>query len=189
MQLRTIRRASPQTKSLSQLALKASAVRRCFYALAGLNSLCRQGVTKSLCPVIDSSRLRRTKTMAANAFQLAAPAMVRALCRPRPRAPTRLRCQLKVALMMDATAQTYGMATFAQGLGERPRLKWVRGLDQTRSPTPKMVSRLGRGPATRSRLRRANALSACASPSPRPSTRGRDLRALRASPDQRRRTS
>jgi len=37
---------------------------------------------------------------------------------------------LKVALMVDATAQTYGLATFAQKAGERPRLKWVEGLDE-----------------------------------------------------------
>jgi hydrogenase-4 transcriptional activator len=37
---------------------------------------------------------------------------------------------LKVALMVDATAQTYGLATFAQKLGEPPHLKWVEGLEQ-----------------------------------------------------------
>src|SRR5207237_10487773 len=29
----------------------------------------------------------------------------------------------------DATAQTYGLATFAQKAGERPRLKWAEGLE------------------------------------------------------------
>ncbi|MCA1817066.1 MAG: sigma-54 dependent transcriptional regulator, partial [Acidobacteria bacterium] len=37
---------------------------------------------------------------------------------------------LKVALTVDATAQTYGLATFAQKLGEPPRLNWVEGLEQ-----------------------------------------------------------
>lgn len=37
---------------------------------------------------------------------------------------------LKVALMVDSTAQTYGLATFAQKLGEPPHLKWVEGLEQ-----------------------------------------------------------
>ncbi|MCA1594172.1 MAG: sigma-54 dependent transcriptional regulator [Acidobacteria bacterium] len=37
---------------------------------------------------------------------------------------------IKLALMVDATAQTYGLATFAQKSGERPSLKWVEGLDQ-----------------------------------------------------------
>jgi transcriptional regulator with GAF, ATPase, and Fis domain len=37
---------------------------------------------------------------------------------------------LKVALTVDATAQTYGLATFAQKVGEQPRLNWVEGLDQ-----------------------------------------------------------
>jgi len=36
---------------------------------------------------------------------------------------------IKLALMVDATAQTYGLATFAQKSGERPCLKWVEGLD------------------------------------------------------------
>src|ERR1044071_3494203 len=36
---------------------------------------------------------------------------------------------LKAALMVDAAAPTYGMATFSQKSGELPRLKWVEGLD------------------------------------------------------------
>ena len=37
---------------------------------------------------------------------------------------------LKLTLMIDATANTYGLATWTQKTGERPRLKWVEGLEQ-----------------------------------------------------------
>jgi transcriptional regulator with PAS, ATPase and Fis domain len=57
--------------------------------------------------------------------------MVRALCRAATTGSDVLYdVMLKVALMIDATAQTYGLATFAQNVGELPRLKWVEGLDQ-----------------------------------------------------------
>jgi transcriptional regulator with PAS, ATPase and Fis domain len=56
--------------------------------------------------------------------------MVRALCRAAGAGSDALYdVMLKVALMVDAAANTYGMATFAQSPGERPRLKWVEGLD------------------------------------------------------------
>jgi transcriptional regulator with GAF, ATPase, and Fis domain len=57
--------------------------------------------------------------------------MIRALCRAAETGSDVLYdVMLKVALMVDAAAPTYGMATFAQASGERPRLKWVEGLDQ-----------------------------------------------------------
>jgi hydrogenase-4 transcriptional activator len=57
-------------------------------------------------------------------------AMVRALCRAATtRSDVLYDVIIKLALMVDATAQTYGLATFAQKLGERPRLKWVEGLE------------------------------------------------------------
>ncbi|HEX7175112.1 MAG TPA: sigma-54 dependent transcriptional regulator [Pyrinomonadaceae bacterium] len=57
--------------------------------------------------------------------------MVRALCKASATGSDVLYdVMLKVALMVDATAQTYGLATFAQKSGERPRLKWVEGLTQ-----------------------------------------------------------
>ena len=65
-----------------------------------------------------------------NAFHLPLAAMVRALCRAAQTGPDALYdVMLKVALMADATAQTYGLATFAQKSGESPRLKWVEGLN------------------------------------------------------------
>ena len=57
--------------------------------------------------------------------------MVRALCRAANTGSDILYdVMLKLALMVDATAQTYGLATFAQKQGEGPRLKWVEGLTQ-----------------------------------------------------------
>ncbi len=57
--------------------------------------------------------------------------MVSALCRAAAAGTDMLYdVMLKVALMLDATAQTYGLATFAQSVGGQPRLKWVEGLDQ-----------------------------------------------------------
>ena len=56
--------------------------------------------------------------------------MVRALCRAATDGADILYdVMLKLALMVDATAQTYGLATFAQHNGERLRLKWVEGLE------------------------------------------------------------
>ena len=52
--------------------------------------------------------------------------MVRALCRAATTGSDILYdVIIKLALMVDATAQTYGLATFAQNIGEGPRLKWV----------------------------------------------------------------
>jgi hydrogenase-4 transcriptional activator len=66
----------------------------------------------------------------AKVFQLPLASMVRALCRAADTGSDVLYdVMLKVALMVDAAANTYGMATFSQKAGERPRLKWVEGLD------------------------------------------------------------
>ncbi|HYO63635.1 MAG TPA: sigma-54 dependent transcriptional regulator [Pyrinomonadaceae bacterium] len=71
-----------------------------------------------------------TTENSSHAFQMPLAAMVRALCRAAATGPDALYdVMLKVALMADATAQTYGLATFAQKSGERPRLKWVEGLN------------------------------------------------------------
>jgi transcriptional regulator with GAF, ATPase, and Fis domain len=57
--------------------------------------------------------------------------MVGALCRAAQGGPDLLYdVMLKVALMIDATAQTYGLATFAQPSDGGPRLKWVEGLEE-----------------------------------------------------------
>src|ERR1043166_4826520 len=67
---------------------------------------------------------------AAGALNLPLASMVRALCRAANTDTDILYgVMLKAALMVDAAAHTYGMATYAQRPGERPRLKWVEGLD------------------------------------------------------------
>src|SRR5919107_1059159 len=67
---------------------------------------------------------------ASGAFQLPLAAMVRSLCRAADTGSDALYdVMLKVALMVDAAAHTYGMATFSQKAGELARLKWVEGLD------------------------------------------------------------
>ena len=67
---------------------------------------------------------------ASKGFQLPLAAMVRSLCRAADTGSDALYdVMLKVALMVDAAAHTYGMATFSQKLGEMARLKWVEGLD------------------------------------------------------------
>src|SRR5918992_313315 len=69
---------------------------------------------------------------AEQAFRLPLPAMVRALCRASATgADVLYDVVLKIALMLDATAQTYGLATFAQQRDGRPRLKWVEGLEES----------------------------------------------------------
>jgi transcriptional regulator with GAF, ATPase, and Fis domain len=63
-------------------------------------------------------------------FDLPLAAMVRAVCRAAEAGSDALYdVMLKAALMVDAAAPTYGMATFSQKNGELPRLKWTEGLD------------------------------------------------------------
>ena len=58
-------------------------------------------------------------------------AMVRALCQAATAGSDQLyEVMIKLTLMVDATAHTYGLATWTQKIGERPRLKWVEGLEQ-----------------------------------------------------------
>src|SRR5918912_4533873 len=58
--------------------------------------------------------------------------MVRALCQAATAGSDQLyEVMIKLTLMVDATAHTYGLATWTQIVGERPRLKWAEGLDQT----------------------------------------------------------
>lgn len=66
-----------------------------------------------------------------DSFQMPVASMVRSLCKAAATGADILYdVMLKVALMVDATAQTYGLATFANKNGERPRLKWVEGLNE-----------------------------------------------------------
>ena len=76
------------------------------------------------------SQFKTVENSGVSDFQLPLASMVRALCRAADTGTDILYdVMLKVALMIDATAQTYGLATFTQKAGERPRLKWVEGLD------------------------------------------------------------
>src|SRR5947209_7210111 len=65
-------------------------------------------------------------------LQLPLASMVRALCQATMGGSDQLyEVMIKLTLMIDATAHTYGLATWTQIVGERPRLKWAEGLDQT----------------------------------------------------------
>lgn len=64
-------------------------------------------------------------------LQLPLASMVRTLCQAARASSDQLyEVMLKLTLMIDATAHTYGLATWTQKIGERPRLKWVEGLEQ-----------------------------------------------------------
>jgi transcriptional regulator with PAS, ATPase and Fis domain len=57
--------------------------------------------------------------------------MVRAVCRAACAGPDLLyEVMLKLSLMVEATAPTYGLSTWAIRIGEQPRLKWAEGLDE-----------------------------------------------------------
>lgn len=64
-------------------------------------------------------------------LQLPLASMVRTLCQAAIGGSDQLyEVMIKLTLMIDATAHTYGLATWTQKIGERPRLKWVEGLEQ-----------------------------------------------------------
>lgn len=55
--------------------------------------------------------------------------MVRVLCEAAAAGPQMLyEAMLKLALMVDMTAPTYGLSTWSQNIAERPCLKWAEGL-------------------------------------------------------------
>ncbi len=66
-----------------------------------------------------------------DSFHLPLASMVRSLCKAAATGTDVLYdVMLQISLMVDATAQTYGLATFAHKSGGRPRLKWVEGLTE-----------------------------------------------------------
>ena len=66
--------------------------------------------------------------------------MVRALCRAATAGSDQLyEVMIKLTLMIDATAHTYGLATWTQKKGEPLRLKWVEGLEQDEIADAEMV--------------------------------------------------
>ncbi len=57
--------------------------------------------------------------------------IVRAVCQAASAGPDLLyEVMLKLSLMVEATAPTYGLAIWALSQGQRPHLKWVEGLDE-----------------------------------------------------------
>src|SRR3989442_1050738 len=57
--------------------------------------------------------------------------IVRAVCRAASAGPDLLyEVMLKLSLMVEATAPTYGLSTWAMAVGQQPRLKWAEGLDE-----------------------------------------------------------
>lgn len=64
-------------------------------------------------------------------FDLPIASMVRAICQAAEAGPDLLyEVLLKLTLMVDSTAQTYGLSIWTQKPAERPQLHWVEGLDQ-----------------------------------------------------------
>src|ERR1700730_1503252 len=58
-------------------------------------------------------------------------AIVRAVCRAASSGPELLyEVMLKLSLMVEATAPTYGLSIWTLESGERPRLKWAEGLEE-----------------------------------------------------------
>jgi transcriptional regulator with PAS, ATPase and Fis domain len=68
---------------------------------------------------------------APTSLQLPLASMVRTLCQAAMGGSDQLyEVMIKLTLMIDATAHTYGLATWTQKIDEPPRLKWVEGLEQ-----------------------------------------------------------
>src|SRR5438477_2492472 len=64
-------------------------------------------------------------------FALPLASMIRAMCQAAISGPDLVYdVMLMLTLMVDSAAQTYGLATWTQNFGEKPRLKWVEGLDE-----------------------------------------------------------
>ena len=58
-------------------------------------------------------------------------AIVRAVCQAASSGPDLLyEVMLKLSLMVEATAPTYGLSIWTLATGQRPRLKWVEGLEE-----------------------------------------------------------
>jgi len=58
-------------------------------------------------------------------------AMVRAVCQAANAGPEVLyEVMLKLSLMVEATAPTYGLSIWTLQAGQRPQLKWAEGLEE-----------------------------------------------------------
>src|SRR4029453_15751056 len=59
-------------------------------------------------------------------------AIVRAVCQAASNGPDLLyEVMVKLSLMVEATAPTYGLSIWTLESAQRPRLKWAEGLDET----------------------------------------------------------
>ncbi|HEX8000230.1 MAG TPA: sigma-54 dependent transcriptional regulator [Pyrinomonadaceae bacterium] len=99
----------------------------------------------------QSSTAITSENKASASFQLPLASMVRALCQAATTGPELLyEVMLKLTLMIDATAQTYGLATWSQKFTEHPRLKWAEGLNpdeivEAESAVAQALSRINEG--------------------------------------------
>src|SRR4029450_8546514 len=58
-------------------------------------------------------------------------AIVRAVCQAASAGPDRLyEVMVKLSVMVEATAPTYGLSIWTLEYGAKPRLKWAEGLDE-----------------------------------------------------------
>jgi transcriptional regulator with PAS, ATPase and Fis domain len=83
---------------------------------------------------MSSSPLLRSTAMEETSFDqnnLPISSIVRAVCQAASSGPDLLyEVMLKLSLMVEATAPTYGLSIWTLTTGQRPRLKWVEGLEE-----------------------------------------------------------
>src|SRR5215813_7954251 len=66
-----------------------------------------------------------------NTDRLPISSMVRAVCEAANGGPELLyEVMIKMSLMVEATAPTYGLSIWSVSLGERPSLRWAEGLEE-----------------------------------------------------------
>lgn len=77
----------------------------------------------------DSSVLAPGATSDSNSFQLPISAIVRAVCEAASGGPDLLyEVMIKMSLMVEATAPTYGLSIWATSIAGKPSLRWAEGL-------------------------------------------------------------
>src|ERR1044071_428812 len=77
----------------------------------------------------DSVLAPDAPTSDSNSFQLPISSIVRAVCEAASGGPDLLyEVMIKMSLMVEATAPTYGLSIWATSLAGRPSLRWAEGL-------------------------------------------------------------
>lgn len=77
----------------------------------------------------DSSVLAPDATSDSNSYQLPISSIVRAVCEAASGGPDLLyEVMIKMSLMVEATAPTYGLSIWATSIAGRPNLRWAEGL-------------------------------------------------------------